>query len=209
MKKQGFSFDNASNLNLSLSSIITDAGRFILFLFKVILTSFPSISMTSHNIVHISLTYSGINFPAILNKCMLPAALHNFTGTYYWASDMKNIILTAFENKCLLNSFYFLAFRIMKIIVPKIDRLNMHIVYHWILQVHSISCVTETCSCLVTVPTSLNCCKTRLVTKDFNLVCLHIMHKTIDVTTNEIIAVINRKNVYSIIVRKGVFVSQI
>ena len=31
----------------------------------------------------------------------------------------------------------------MKITMPKIDRLNMHIVYHWILQVHSISCITE------------------------------------------------------------------
>ena len=82
---------------------------------------------------------------------------------------MNNIILTAFENKCPLNSFNFLALRIMKITMPKIDRLNMHIVYHWILQVHAISCITETCSCLVTIPTSLNCCKARPVTKDFTL----------------------------------------
>ena len=64
--------------------------------------------------------------------------------------------------------------------------------YHWILQVHAISCVIETCSCLVTLPTSLNCCKVRLVTNDFNLVCLHIVYKTIDVTTIEIIAVTDR-----------------
>ena len=39
----------------------------------------------------------------------------------------------------------------MKITIPNIDRLNTHIVYHWNLQVHSISCITETYSCLVTV----------------------------------------------------------
>ena len=66
--------------------------------------------------------------------------------------DINNIILTAFENRCSLNSFNFLACRIMKIIIPNIDIINMYIVYHWILQVHSISYITETCSCLVTVP---------------------------------------------------------
>ena len=77
--------------------------------------------------------------------------------------------------------------------MPKIDRLNMHIVYHWILQVHSISYVIETCSCLVTMSTSLNRCKVRLVTKNCNLASLHIISKTIDVTTNEIMAVTKRK----------------
>ena len=81
----------------------------------------------------------------------------------------------------------------MKITIPNIDRLNTHIVYHWILQVHSITCIFETCSCLVTASTSLNCCKVRLVTKDFNLACLHIMNRTIEVTTNEIIGITNRK----------------
>ena len=81
----------------------------------------------------------------------------------------------------------------MKITIHNIDIINMHIVYHWILQVHSISCITETCSCLVTASTSPNCCKVRLVTIDFNLVCLHIMYRTIDVTINKIIAVTNRK----------------
>ena len=73
----------------------------------------------------------------------------------------------------------------MKSTMPKIDRHNMYIVYHCILQVHSISCVIET-SCLVTTPTSLNFCKVRLVTKDINLVCLHIIYKFIDVTSNDI-----------------------
>ena len=98
-----------------------------------------------------------------------------------------------FEKKCPLHSFNFLAFRIMKTTIPNINRLNMHIVYHWILQVHSISCIIETCSCLVTASTSLNCCKTRLVIHDFNLVHLHIINTTIEVTTNEVIAVTNRK----------------
>ena len=51
-------------LNLSLSSV-TDAGRFILFPFKVTLTSFQSISITYHNIFLFNLTCSGINFPVI------------------------------------------------------------------------------------------------------------------------------------------------
>ena len=106
---------------------------------------------------------------------------------------MNSIISTVFENRCPQDSFIFLAFRIMKIDMPKIDRLNMYIVYYWILQVHSISCIIEMCSCLATVPTSLICCKARLVTKDFNFVCLHIIYKTIIVTTNEIITVTNRK----------------
>ena len=105
----------------------------------------------------------------------------------------KIAFLMAFVNKCPLNSFNFLAFRIIKITIPNIDRLNMHIVYHWILQVHSISCIVETCCCLVTLSTSLNCCKVRLVTKNFNLACLHIMNRTIEVTTYDIMGVTNRK----------------
>ena len=59
---------------------MTDADRFTLFSFKVILTSFQSILMTSHNIFFFKLRCSGINFPVILNKCMAPAVLHNYTG---------------------------------------------------------------------------------------------------------------------------------
>ena len=53
---------------------MTDACIFILFPFKVILTSFQSISMTSHNIFLFNLMSLGINFYVILNKCMLPAS---------------------------------------------------------------------------------------------------------------------------------------
>ena len=68
-------------LSLSFSGIMTYAGRFILFPFKVLLPSFQSISMISHNIYLFNLMCSGNNFPAILNKCMLPADLYSFTGT--------------------------------------------------------------------------------------------------------------------------------
>ena len=43
---------------------------------------------------------------------------------------MNSIILTAFENRCPLNSFNFLAFRILKIPMPNIDKFSMNIVYH-------------------------------------------------------------------------------
>ena len=69
----------------------------------------------------------------------------------------------------------------------------MHIMYYWILHVHSISCKTEICSCLVTGLTIFICCKARLVTNDFNLICLHIINKSTKVTTNEMIAETNRK----------------
>ena len=121
---------------------------------------------------------------------------------------MNNIILTAFENRCPLNSFNFLAFRIMKITIPKIERLNMHIVYRWILKVHSILCIIQTCSCLVTASTSLNYCKVRLVTKDVNLACLHIMYKTTDITTKNNSSN-TQKNIYSIITKKGIILSEI
>ena len=81
----------------------------------------------------------------------------------------------------------------MKFIMPQTAKMYMNIVYHRILKVHSTSCVIEACSCVATVPTFLICCKARLVTKDFNFVCLHITYITIDVTTNGIIAVTNRK----------------
>ena len=79
-KSKGSHFNMCLILNLSLHGVIADAGRFILFPFKVILTSFQSISMTSHNIFPFDFTCLGINFPLILNKCMLPAVLHSFTG---------------------------------------------------------------------------------------------------------------------------------
>ena len=67
-------------LNLSVSGIMTDTGKFILFPFKVTFTSFQSNSITSQSIFHFNLIFSGVNFPVILNKCMLPAVLHYFTG---------------------------------------------------------------------------------------------------------------------------------
>ena len=82
----------------------------------------------------------------------------------------------------------------MKITIPNIDRLNMHIVYYWILQAHSISCIIETCSCMVIAFTSLNCCKAGLVSYDFNLVFLHNINRAIEVINNETVAITNRKH---------------
>ena len=66
-KSKGSHFIIYLILNLSFSGIIIDAGRFTLLPFKAILTSFPSISKTSHYIFLFNLTCSGVNFPVILN----------------------------------------------------------------------------------------------------------------------------------------------
>ena len=98
--------------------------------------------------------------------------------------------MTVFENKCPLNSFSFLRFMIIKINKPKINIPNVKIVYHLILQVHSIY---HNVSCVATTPTSFVCCKARLATKGFSFVCLHSIQQTNIVTNNEIIVVTNRK----------------
>ena len=67
---------------------------------------------------------------------------------------------------------------------------SVKIVYCSTLQVHSIYCDV---SCVVTAPTSFICCKARVVTNVLNFVCLHNIEITIIVTSNEIIAVTNRK----------------
>ena len=68
-------------LNLSQSFIVTDFGKLILFLFKVTLPSFESNAITSQIKFYCSFIFSGVNVPIILNKCMVPAVLHNFFGT--------------------------------------------------------------------------------------------------------------------------------
>ena len=106
---------------------------------------------------------------------------------------INSIILTALENKCPLKSLSFLDFRMTKGTYPKINKLNIKIMYHCILQVHSISCTKVTHSCLATALTSFICCKARLVTRDLSFMCLHIIYMTIVVTTNKIIALKSRK----------------
>ena len=59
---------------------------------------------------------------------------------------MNNIILTVLENKYPLNNFNFLAFKTRNTTSPNNEIINMHIVYHWISYVHSISCKFEICS---------------------------------------------------------------
>ena len=81
MKKQGSLLTMHLILNLSLNFIVTDVGQSILFPFKVTLTSFPSNSIVYQSIFLFSFTFSGVNVPVILNRCMLPAVLHNFIDT--------------------------------------------------------------------------------------------------------------------------------
>ena len=69
-------------LYLSVKGIITDLGKFISLSFSVMLMSDQSISKTSQIQFFLSFTFSGSNFPFIQNKCILPATLHNFIGTY-------------------------------------------------------------------------------------------------------------------------------
>ena len=48
------------------------------------------------------------------------------------------------------------------------------------------------------------CCKAILVTKDFNLACLHNIYITIEVTINDIKAVTKKKNIYYITIKKRI-----
>ena len=117
---------------------------------------------------------------------------------------MNSIILTALENKCPLNIFSFLDFRMTKNTKHKIDILNIKIVYHCILQ-YSIFGAKVILFYLATTPTYFICCKARLVTRILSFMCLHSIYMTYVVTNNEIIAVTNRKNIYCIVVVKRHF----
>ena len=66
-------------LNLSLNGIMTDVGKFTFISIQIIWTSFQSIPIISQIMFFYSI-YSGINFPVILNKCMLPTVQNNLTG---------------------------------------------------------------------------------------------------------------------------------
>ena len=90
--------------------------------------------------------------------------------------------------------------------MPKITKPNVATVYHCVLHVHSVLCILEMCSCLDTTSASLICCKAILVTKDFYFVCLHTIYITVAITSNDIITVSNRKNIYCIVIKKGIFV---
>ena len=84
-----------------------------------------------------------------------------------------------------LNNFNSLTPKIINTSFPNNEIVNMHAVYHWILPELSMSCKVEKCFHLVNVPTSLICCKARLVTNDLNLECLHILNKTTIVANNK------------------------
>ena len=65
--------------------------------------SLQSISKMSQIQFLLNLTCSIVNLPQSLNKCILPAILFNFIGTYVVAFDMKSTILVTLENRCPLN----------------------------------------------------------------------------------------------------------
>ena len=104
-----------------------------------------------------------------------------------------------FENKCPLNSFSFLSFVIIKSVKPKSNIPSVTIVYHCILQVHSID---HTVSCDVTTPIFFICCKARLVTKVLSFMCSQSIEITNIVTCNKIIAVTNRKTFNKLLKKK-------
>ena len=78
-------------LNLSQNFIVTDFGIIILFLFKVMLTSFQSNSSISQIKFHFNFAFSGVKAPVILNKYMLPAVLHRF----FLVHEIKHLIQIA------------------------------------------------------------------------------------------------------------------
>ena len=83
---------------------------------------------------------------------------------------------------------------ITKSIKPKIVKCNIKIVYHLIVQVHSIY---HNVSYVVIIPTSFICSKARLATRDLSFICLHSIEITHIITKNEIITVTN-KNTFKI-----------
>ena len=68
-------------LNLSLGSIMTGVGKFILFPFQGHIDIFPIYSITSKIIFLFNLKFSRVKCPVILNRCILPAVICNFTNT--------------------------------------------------------------------------------------------------------------------------------
>ena len=107
-----------------------------------------------------------------------------------------------FKNKCLLKSFSFLSFVIMESVKAKSNIPSVKIVYHSILQVHLIY---HNASCAVTTPTSFIYCKARLVTNVLSFSCLHNIEITNVVSSNEIIAVTNRKMLKTKLLKKKFF----
>ena len=82
---------------------------------------------------------------------------------------MNRINSTALENKWPLNSFNFMAVKITNPMIPSNEMHNMHIVYHVFLHVHSVTCLSWTCSYSLTALIPTICCKSRLVTIVFKL----------------------------------------
>ena len=88
--------------------MVTKLGRPSSFSFNVILTSDQFISKTSQIQFFLSFTFSGVNFPLILNRWILLATLHSFMGMYEWVLDIKSNIFVLLENKHPLKKLDFL-----------------------------------------------------------------------------------------------------
>ena len=108
-KNKGCLLSNFLVLNLSLTGITTEIGKFIEFPFIIMPTSLQSISKTSKIQFLLNLTLSMVNLTLSLNKCILLAVLFYFLGTYVVALDIKSTILVILENRCPLNKQDFLT----------------------------------------------------------------------------------------------------
>ena len=115
------------------------------------------------------------------------------------------MMLTLFKNKCPLNSFSFLNFVTMKSIELKSNIPSIKIVYHHIVQLHSIY---HYVSCVATAFSSFICCKARLFINFLSFMCLHSTEITNIVTSSEIIAATNRKRFTTKLWKKKFFARQ-
>ena len=76
-KFSGCLFISLLTLILSHNLIVTILGNSILLLLKVTVTPFQSISSVSHKWFLFNFISPDFSAPLILNKCILPAVLHN------------------------------------------------------------------------------------------------------------------------------------
>ena len=153
---------------LTLNCKITGIGKLISFPFKVMLTSFQYISNTSKIQFFLSFIFSGVNLPLILNKCILPAILHRFIGTYDCMFDIKSITLVMLENKHPLNKLDFLILLVTRYIMPNKIINNIPITYHCILHIQYMAWNLGSAASIPSIH-----CKVMFATKVFSFDCLH------------------------------------
>ena len=120
---------------------------------------------------------------------MLPAVLHNLTGTYCLMSEKNSITVTVLENNFPLNILHFLVVIRMNITRPIIIDTNAAIVYHCTVHLQ--------CSFSLLLLNMASVCfsgrKAIPVSKALSCVCLHMMHTIAAVASMERMAAINKK----------------